>query len=234
MRTAIQRFSPGGTAESSPGRSPGKRFERRTSPAGTAENYPGCSPISVNLLGDVFRQNSHKNVILRACDFFDLFVLFLHLTGCFSTPPQNRHPERSASQIYHITEGSMARSRRTPAMLVGRCSSELSGHNLQGNLAMALVVEKLRAAWVRQAPSGSFDSAPSSAVSSDRSVMRSAQRRANSRADPTPRVHPYSHKPTSKRGSVASRPACPSRARIRSQKPLTSSFSTTPITVRTG
>jgi hypothetical protein len=38
----------------------------------------------------------------------------------------------------------MARSRRTPAMLVGRCSSELSGHNLQGNLAMALVVEKLR------------------------------------------------------------------------------------------
>ena len=27
----------------------------------------------------------------------------------------------------------MARSRRTPAMLVGRCSSELSGHQLQGS-----------------------------------------------------------------------------------------------------
>ena len=28
----------------------------------------------------------------------------------------------------------MARSRRTPAMLVGRCSSQLSGHSLQGKL----------------------------------------------------------------------------------------------------
>src|ERR1700722_6604200 len=28
----------------------------------------------------------------------------------------------------------MARSRRTPAMHVGRCSSQLSGHRLQGNL----------------------------------------------------------------------------------------------------
>jgi hypothetical protein len=37
------------------------------------------------------------------------------------------------------------------------------------------VVEKLRAAWVKQAPSGSFDSAPSSAVSRDKSVPRSAQ-----------------------------------------------------------
>ena len=49
-----------------------------------------------------------------------------------------------------------------------------------------------------------------------------------------PRTQPYSHKPTSRRGSVASRPAIPSRARIGSQKPLTSSFSTNAITVRTG
>ncbi len=77
---------------------------------------------------DVFFQNSHKNVILRACDFFDLFVFFVHLVRCFSTPPQDRHPERSASQIYRIMEGSMARSQRTPAMLVDKCSSELSGH----------------------------------------------------------------------------------------------------------
>jgi hypothetical protein len=64
--------------------------------------------ISANLLGDVFRQNS----------------------------PQNRHPERSASRIYCLTEGlwraveepvpSVAEG--TPRMLVGRCASGLSGH----------------------------------------------------------------------------------------------------------
>jgi hypothetical protein len=39
----------------------------------------------------------------------------------------------------------------------------------------ASVVEKLRAAGLRPAPSGSLDSAPSSAVSRDKSVRRSAQ-----------------------------------------------------------
>jgi len=39
----------------------------------------------------------------------------------------------------------------------------------------ASVVEKLRAAWVRLASSGSFDPAPPSAVSRDQSVRRSAQ-----------------------------------------------------------
>ena len=39
----------------------------------------------------------------------------------------------------------------------------------------ASVVEKLRTARVRQAPSGSFDSAPPSAVSRHKSVRRSAQ-----------------------------------------------------------
>jgi hypothetical protein len=55
----------------------------------------------------------------------------------FRTPPdvlqpawQNRHPERSASHICRITAGLMARSRRTSALLVGRCSSELSGRKL--------------------------------------------------------------------------------------------------------
>jgi hypothetical protein len=38
------------------------------------------------------------------------------------------------------------------------------------------VVEKLQAAWVRQAPPGSFDCALSSAVLGDKSVRRSAQR----------------------------------------------------------
>ena len=36
---------------------------------------------------------------------------FLHPTRCFSVP-KRRHPERSGSQIYHITEDFMARSRR--------------------------------------------------------------------------------------------------------------------------
>jgi len=82
-------------------------------------------------------QNSHKIVILRACDFFDRFA-FLRRPDVFQFPPKRRHPERSASQIYRITEGlwrgveepvpSVAEG--TPAMLVGRCSSELSGHRL--------------------------------------------------------------------------------------------------------
>ena len=46
-------------------------------------------------------------------------------------PKQSRHPERSASQIYRITEGFMARSRRTPAIFIGRCFWELSGRKLQ-------------------------------------------------------------------------------------------------------
>jgi hypothetical protein len=35
-----------------------------------------------------------------------------------SNSPQNRHPERSASQIYRLTQRSMARSRRTPRVLI--------------------------------------------------------------------------------------------------------------------
>jgi hypothetical protein len=37
---------------------------------------------------------------------------------CISNSPQNRHPERSASQIYRVTQRLMARSRRTPRALV--------------------------------------------------------------------------------------------------------------------
>jgi hypothetical protein len=29
----------------------------------------------------------------RACDFFELFVISAHLTGCFFNLPQSRHPE---------------------------------------------------------------------------------------------------------------------------------------------
>ena len=69
-------------------------------------------------------------------------------TCCLSTglavlqaPQRSRHPacpgvpwERSASQISRITKGFMARSRRTPATLPGRCSWELSGREPQRKL----------------------------------------------------------------------------------------------------
>src|ERR1700730_3861607 len=35
-----------------------------------------------------------------------------------SNSPQKRHPERSASQIYRVTQRLMARSRRTPRVLI--------------------------------------------------------------------------------------------------------------------
>jgi hypothetical protein len=48
------------------------------------------------------------NAPVGACDFFNLFAFSAHLNGCFSffsTPQQNRHPERSAAQMYLITDG---------------------------------------------------------------------------------------------------------------------------------
>src|SRR5882757_8268829 len=50
--------------------------------------------------------------------------------------PHDRHPERSASRIYRLTEGLqrvveepvLSVAEGTPRMLVGRCSSQLSGH----------------------------------------------------------------------------------------------------------
>jgi hypothetical protein len=38
------------------------------------------------LVWDGFPQNFHKTVILRACDFFDLFVVSAYATSCISTP----------------------------------------------------------------------------------------------------------------------------------------------------
>ncbi len=41
------------------------------------------------------------------------------LFGCYSSnSPQNRHPERSASQIYRVTQRLWVRSRRTSRMLI--------------------------------------------------------------------------------------------------------------------
>ncbi len=36
---------------------------------------------------------------------FSIFSCFLHPTRCCLVPPERRHPERSASQIYRTTEG---------------------------------------------------------------------------------------------------------------------------------
>jgi hypothetical protein len=48
----------------------------------------------------------NRSGILRACDFFD-FPRFFHAQPTVVLKlPQGRHPERSASQIYRLTEGS--------------------------------------------------------------------------------------------------------------------------------
>src|SRR5450631_2154093 len=87
----------------------------------------------------MFFINPRKTVILRACDFLDLSCL-LHIQPAVSqAPQQNRHPERSASQIYRkqralrraVEEPVLSGVEGTPAMLVGRCSRGLSGRELQ-------------------------------------------------------------------------------------------------------
>jgi hypothetical protein len=82
----------------------------------------------------------HKAVILRGCDFFDFSYFWHTQPECFSKLPQDRHPERSASRIYRLTEGLqrvveelvLSVAEGTPRMLVGRCSSQLSGRQNNG------------------------------------------------------------------------------------------------------
>jgi hypothetical protein len=59
---------------------------------------------------------------------------------------------------------------KMPAFLVSAPGKDCGASAMNG-----LVVEKPGAAWVKQAPSESFDCAPLSAVSRDESVRRSAQ-----------------------------------------------------------
>ena len=100
---------------------------------------PSGSPGLKSLLEKRKRNSRSPSTSLRAgCDFFDL-LCFFNRPDVFQSPPETRHPERSASQIYRITEGFMARSRRAcpersrgnPGDAVGRCSSKLSGHRHQ-------------------------------------------------------------------------------------------------------
>ncbi len=60
-------------------------------------------PVSVTPNQKCF-QTSHRAVILRGCDF-DLCGFDTPNQRIFQTFPQRRHPERSASQIYLLTEG---------------------------------------------------------------------------------------------------------------------------------
>src|SRR6266852_3292124 len=62
-----------------------------------------CVPQALTYLG-VFLQTSHKIVILSGCDFFDFSCFWYTPPECFSELPQDRHPERSASRIYRLTE----------------------------------------------------------------------------------------------------------------------------------
>jgi hypothetical protein len=87
-----------------------------------------------------FVQTCHKIVILRACDFLS-FPVFCTPNRMFFNPKQSRHPERSAAQTYRIENGLwraveepvLSVAEGTPAMLVGRCPSQLSGHKLRGS-----------------------------------------------------------------------------------------------------
>jgi len=73
---------------------------------------------------------------------FLVLRVFCTRPDVFQFPPKRRHPERSASQIYRIAEGLWRGveepvpnvAEGTPAMLIGRCSSKLSGHRLQVKL----------------------------------------------------------------------------------------------------
>ncbi len=72
---------------------------------------------------------------------FLIFSCFLHPTRCCLVPsrkassclPRRAVGAKRLADLWH-NRGFMARSRRTPAMRVGRCSSELSGHRLRGKL----------------------------------------------------------------------------------------------------
>ena len=87
-----------------------------------------------------------KAVIQGACDFLALSGSLHIRLAKLQAPHQNRHPacpgvpwERSASQIYRkqsalwrgVEEPVLSVAEGTPAMLLGRCSWELSGRELQ-------------------------------------------------------------------------------------------------------
>jgi hypothetical protein len=98
---------------------------------------------------------------------FSIFSCFLHIQAAiFQAPRQSRHPERSASQIYRKQRGFMARSRRTPAMLVGRCSWELSGRKLQRKIKKSQTPSAAEGSAVPRTFLGNTESRPAKELSS--------------------------------------------------------------------
>jgi hypothetical protein len=91
-----------------------------------------CKPsLPVSFQQRIFPGNLSSPLSSREPVTFSIFSCLLHIqTLVFQPRDKTRHPERSASQIYP-KQRTLARSRRTPAMLVGRCSREFSGRKLQ-------------------------------------------------------------------------------------------------------
>jgi hypothetical protein len=91
-----------------------KQEERRFAGCGggrlSALRYAFRDPIGQICL-ECFSSNSHKIVILRASDYFVLFVFSAYSTSCIQVPRQSRHPERSALQIYRKQRALCAESK---------------------------------------------------------------------------------------------------------------------------
>jgi len=81
----------------------------KLSPAGRLRVAQDYRPTSVNLIWETSR--------------FEKTPVFW-----ISESPQNRHPERSASQMDRVPQRLVARSRRTPTLLICPCCSELFNH----------------------------------------------------------------------------------------------------------
>jgi hypothetical protein len=114
----------------------------------------------------------------RACPerslwLFRSFVLLHIQPAVLQAPQQRRHPERSAAQIYRITEDLWRKAEGTPATLPGRCSWELSGHRLQGKLKKSQPpseAERLQFHSTRNNTEGSPQLSPLSSRSSARLI----------------------------------------------------------------
>ena len=75
------------------------------SPAGTAELNPGRFPLSAHLFRVFFfklPQNRHPELRSEPVTF-SILSFFCTFNQLYSSPPTNRHPERSASQICRVT-----------------------------------------------------------------------------------------------------------------------------------
>jgi hypothetical protein len=97
----------------------------------------------------------NKAVILRGCDFLDLFVLLHIQPAALQAPRQSRHPERSASRIYRkqralwrgVEEPVPSVAEGTPAMLLCRCSWEFSARKLHRKIKKSQTPDRSGVEW---------------------------------------------------------------------------------------